>query len=385
MKTRISRRRFTVSLAAAAAGLSLPRPFARAAESNSFSFVLLGDLHYDKLEHHNLDWLGKTKPDDLRQVREYSALTSAIMPRLFETVRANVTDSANSKNSRVSFVAHVGDLVEGLCSNETLALRQDNDALAMLRQAKLGVPFVFAKGNHDITGPGADVAFKESFYPFLNEQRSLLNDNQKLSSAFYAFEHGDALFCFFDAYDRTSLDWLESVLARRTARHCFVIIHPPVVPYGARATWHLYSNEREKPRREHLLELLGKQNAFVLTGHIHKYNLLVRSAPGGKRFLQLAISSVIPSLEISATNELSGRDSYNPDQIAVEPNFSPTTEKERRAVYEAEAPFVKRFEYADMPGYAIVTVDGPKVSATIYRGTSRQVWRTLALSDLSGA
>ena len=72
----------------------------------------------------------------------------------------------------------------------------------------------------------------------------------KLDAANYTIEHGDALFCFFDAYDKASLDWLEAVLAKRTARHCFVIIHPPVVPYGARATWNLYSAERDKAQRE---------------------------------------------------------------------------------------------------------------------------------------
>ena len=119
----------------------------------------------------------------------------------------------------------------------------------------------------------------------------------RLSTARYRIEYGNALFCFFDAYDKESLPWLEAELARRTARHCFVILHPPVVPYGARSTWHLYSGERDKAQRERLLELLGKHNVFVLSGHIHKYSLLVRAAPGGGKFLQLGVSSVIRAPE----------------------------------------------------------------------------------------
>jgi hypothetical protein len=59
----------------------------------------------------------------------------------------------------------------------------------------------------------------------------------------------------------------------------------------------------------------------------------------------------------------------------VEPTFSPGTEKERRAVYEEECPFVERFEYANLPGYAVVTVDGTAVEVDIYSGMSRKIWR----------
>ncbi|MGN6554787.1 MAG: metallophosphoesterase family protein [Verrucomicrobiota bacterium] len=382
MKTKFTRRRFAKVLLAGTAGLSVSSPLAWATSKNPFSFALLGDLHFDKLQHHDLEWLAKTKPDDLRQVREYSSLSKTIQPRLFETVRQTIADLNRSSAAPLAFTVQVGDLVEGLCSNENLALQQDMDALEMVRQAGLGVPFLFAKGNHDIAGPGANEAFKTAFHPFLNEQRKMVGGGEALTTACYVFEQGEALFCFFDAYDRDSLAWLEARLAQRTARHCFVIIHPPVVPYGARSTWHIFSSEREKAQRTRLLELLGKHNAFVLGGHIHKFNLLVRSTPGGGQFLQLALSSVVRSMEVSAANELSGTDEYNADQVKVEPDFSAATQRERRAVYRAEAPSIKHFEYADLPGYAVVTLEGPKVTARIYAGASRRLWRTLPLSDL---
>src|ERR1041385_1906141 len=34
-------------------------------QARGFSFLLLGDLHYDKLEHHDLAWLDQTHPNDL--------------------------------------------------------------------------------------------------------------------------------------------------------------------------------------------------------------------------------------------------------------------------------------------------------------------------------
>jgi hypothetical protein len=157
--------------------------------------------------------------------------------------------------------------VKGLCGSEELAKRQDQEAINFVREARLGVPFLFSKGNHDVTGDGAADAYRQIFHPFLNEEvRKLSPNTGGLRNASYSVEHGDALFAFFDAYDRESLDWLDALAARRTARHFFLVVHPPVVPYGARSTWHLYSNSRQRAQRDKLLDLLGRQEAFVLTG-----------------------------------------------------------------------------------------------------------------------
>jgi hypothetical protein len=370
------------TLLTGAAGLSLLPSLAHAARKEAFAFPLLGDLHFDKLACHDLELLKKEKPDDVRQVREYSSLTADRLPRLFESVRGTIATLNRSPETSVPFTLQVGDLVEGLCGSGEQAQRLDNEAIAFVREARLGAPFLFTKGNHDITGPGAADAFKSVFQPFLGEQAALCGGDGKLSTAHYQLEHGNTLFCFFDAYDKESLPWLEAALARRTARHCFMVVHPPVAPYGARSTWHLFSGEREKAQRERLLGLLGKNNVIVLSGHIHKYNVLVRATPGGGKFLQLGLSSVITEPDPQPQHLLSGVKDYNGDQVNVEPHFSPATEPQRRAIYETEAPFVKQFQYADLPGYAAVEVNGPQVTARIYSGVGRQVWRTLALSEL---
>jgi hypothetical protein len=154
------------------------------------------------------------------------------------------------------------------------------------------------------------------------------------------------------------------------------------VPYGARSTWHVFSGEREKTQRERLLELLGKHNAFVLSGHIHKYNLVVRTTPGGGRFLQIGTSSVVSTSDPRPRHNLLGIAHYNPEQVTVEPGFSPVTEKQRRAVYETERNFVKQFQYADLPGYTLVKIAGSRVVLDIYSGATRTVWRSLELTDL---
>lgn len=346
-------------------------------KAEPFSFALLGDLHYDKLEHHDYAWLEKHHAGDLTQIQNYSRITSEIMPSLFDSVRKSVADS------RSDFVLQVGDLVEGLCGNEKLAIVQNNEALAFIENKSLGVPFLFTKGNHDVTGDGATEAFKEVFLPYLSKQSTgFQGGGEQLKRASYAVQHRDAIFCLYDAYDRESLEWLEATLAKRTSRHCFVVIHPPVVPYGARATWHIYANERDKAKRDKLIDLLGSQNAFVLGGHIHRFNTICRETIRGGRFVQLAISSVVDSVSKKPVTELEGLKEYNGDQIRVEPNFSPDTADTRRLVYEAEAPYVKAFAYADLPGHAVVHVDDARVVVTMYAGISRNIYRTIDLTKL---
>lgn len=385
-----TRRRFLRNALHTSAALALPSSLARLAtaaapaSTTAFSFILLGDLHYDKLAHHDMKWLQEHKAGDLSQITNYTRVTADITPRLFAAVKESLAALAASPETRAAFILQAGDLVEGLCGTAELSAVQNREAIAFVESQKLGVPFVFTKGNHDVTGDGAVEAFKEVFHPFLSQQTSGFKGGGAVKSAgaCHSIEHGNAQFCFFDAYEKPSLDWLEAALAKRTAQHCFVTIHPPVVPYGARATWHLYNSEKDRARREKLLDLLGKNNAFVLGGHIHRFNTICRATPGGGRFAQLAISSVVNQTGVKPTTELDGVQDYNGDQIKVEPKHSPETEAARRAVYATEAPFVKAFSYADLPGHAAVTINGAQVQATMYSGITRDIYKTVDLTKL---
>lgn len=388
MPPRLTRRHFLQASAAAAGTACLPSLTRAAAPQTAptppFSIVLLGDLHFDRLEHHDMDWVRRDKPHDVAQIENYSRITRDVTPRLFQTVRETISAISRAGNPPVAFVLQAGDLVEGLCGSEELSTRQNTEALDLIRDAQLGVPLVFTKGNHDITGPGAAAAFRSVFHPFLTTQAQAISPTAApVTTARCTFEHGNALFACFDAYEAAeSLDWLEAVAQRRTAEHFFVAIHPPVVPYGARATWHLFASDRERSRRERLLEILGNHHALVLGGHIHRYCTLARAAGRG-RFAQFALSSVLPAAEVRPKTELTGLPDYTPDQIRVEPNFSPETASTRRAALEAERPQVRDFSYADLPGYAVVTVAGPRVTMQMHPGVSRSPWRTFDLTALA--
>jgi hypothetical protein len=87
---------------------------------------------------------------------------------------------------------------------------------------------------------------------------------------------------------------------------------------------------------------------------------------------------------VKAKDTLSGVGDYNGDQVRVEPAFSPDTEAARRAIYENERSFVKAFEYADLPGYAVLDVTPERVTARIFAGVSRELWRTVDLTAMMG-
>ena len=341
--------------------------------SDGFAFALLGDLHFDKLEHHDMDWLQSHKPSDVSQVQNYSANTELRTPKLMASV------GKTSKEQACSFTIQVGDLVEGLCGSEELAQKQNQAALEFLKQHHADNPFCFTKGNHDVTGDGANDAFRDVFHPFIDAQTKTF-EQMKRHAANYHFVFRDSLFCFMDAYDPNSLGWLEATLASRTSRRCFVVVHPPIVPYGARATWYLYASDKDRTRRERLLELLAKNEAIVLGGHIHRFCNLTREVRSRGRFVQLALSSVIPSESIDPKTELNGLNEYTPDQIRVEPSHSPETTEQRRHVYVGESPFVRSFAYADMPGHAIVHVGKDRVAVSLFRGTTATLYREVDLS-----
>ena len=138
MHPTLTRRRF-LQASTAAAGLALAPRNLRAAQAQApareFAFVLLGDLHLDRPEHHDMDWVRREKPNDVRQIEGYCRNTREVTPQLFATVKNTIADLNLNPATRVPFVVQVGDLVEGLCGSEELARRHNADALTMVRDA----------------------------------------------------------------------------------------------------------------------------------------------------------------------------------------------------------------------------------------------------------
>lgn len=354
---------YSISLAGPSRRTPLPRDQAR------YGFVLLGDLHYDKLEHHDMDWVRREKPNDVRQINGYVAATRDHMPRLF----ANIMERISKAKAPLAAVVHIGDFVEGLCGSYELQSLQNRDAITFVEQADLGKPFLMAKGNHDITGPDAGRAFDDVLLPWMSKQAA-----SDLQNANYTWEYAGDLFIFFDAY-RPDLSWLDSVSDKASrAGRVFFVIHPPVVPYNARSSWNVFNRDHQAHERKQLLAWLGRHEAVVLCGHLHRYSHLRRSTVAGA-FTQLALNSVVRSDSSSLRNQRSGTEAYGAELLNLEPDFSKSTRKARAAWLEREKPFIQAFDYARFPGYAMLWVYDDAVEADLYLGTSDEVLKTRRL------
>lgn len=386
-KTTLTRRRVLGAAAGAALGLAtsavhraavaaVPPP---ASDGDDFAFLLLGDLHFDRTDQHDMAWLKREKPGDLHQVENYSRITRDVAPGLLGEAAAHAADPAK----KIAFTVHIGDFVEGLAGTPERARVQCRESLALLHAfGPRDIPFLFCKGNHDVTGPGAVDAWSSVLLPFITQQAG---PGASFTGSCFTQRRGDSLFAYFDAYEPdASLQWLEETLAKRTEKNLFVVIHPPVVPYDARADWHLYAKPSEAKQREQLLHLLGKNRAIVLCGHLHKYGTVVRETPSG-RFLQVATISVVPSSGAAPKDVLEGVERYGPGLVRLEPEFSPPTRETRQALLTAEKPFIRHFDYADAPGYGIVTVRNGKIGLDLYAGIGNRLWKTLDLSALLAA
>jgi hypothetical protein len=343
-------------------------------QENHFQFALFGDLHFDRLSHHDMDWLKREKPNDIRQVEDYSRITQEVLPSLLAEVRQQV-----AANPTTQFIAHIGDFVEGLAGTPELAKIHCREAVEFFDKAALGKPFLFCKGNHDVTGPGSVEAFNEILIPYIERESNTEIAPEK--GANYVTRQGNSLFVWYDAYHKESLKWLEKVTKDRTEEHLFLMIHPPVAPYGARSNWHIFAKPEQADERKRLLTLLGTNKAIVLCGHLHKYGTIARHTPEGT-FVQVSTVSVVSQPEPKLKDERHGVKEYTADLVGLEPNFSPQNVEERRALLTAEASHIRYYDYADTSGYSMITVNGKQVTLDLYAGIGKNRIRQIVLTDL---
>lgn len=315
----------------------------RAAEKDETCLLVLGDLHYDLLENHDLAWLATTN-DDLRQVTtQYTVYTARywcpFTQRLARKVRSTGTDA----------VLQLGDLSEGLAGTSQLAEQMGRSVFRAIDSIGFGVPVVVTKGNHDITGPGAREAFDRVYLPNM----ARLAGHEHLKSANYATRIGDVLLVSYDPWDRENhgLDALERNLASSDARYKFVLVHEPVIPVNERC-WHLLRNDNDL--RERLLRIIAREKAVVLSAHLHLYSVVRRDTPDGP-VVQIGVNSVVRDSTMLVPRRVITQ--YGPSLALDVPEWQPQTLDQRCAWLAAEAPHVRYFKQADLPGYGLLRIN----------------------------
>lgn len=341
------------------------------------SYILFGDLHYDKLEDHDMEWMAREKPGDVRQVTQsYVPNTDANWKDLMGVARSRV----KTYSPPVKAVVQLGDLSEGLAGSETLAVQMANSAINAVKDSKMGVPWLITKGNHDITGPGAKEAFVEVYTPYIREQAG----DPNIRNASYTYRNGDVLFVFLDLWDKETdmVKFLEESLNNSDAKYKFVTMHEPAIPVTERC-WHTLRKEKEAAKRAKFLEVLAKNKAIVLTAHLHRYSVVKRETEHGP-IVQVMVASVIGKKRRSEPTYTKTMADYGPGLVDWKPDYSPKNADERRKMLTEEAKYVTYYKMCDLAGYGMLSIDEKKGEVVLeyYAGFEDQPYDTVNLTQL---
>ncbi|MDB4584230.1 metallophosphoesterase [Draconibacterium sp.] len=306
---------------------------------------MLGDLHYDLLQDHDMDWL-RNKPEDLRQVtKEYTVYTRENWADFMTVVKTR----AASEEPPVKDILQLGDLSEGLAGTEEKAMQMASNTIKAIDASQMPVPWIIAKGNHDITGPGAKKAFQEHYIPMFRKQ----TNNTEINSASYSYSYDHVQITCIDPWDSETdiITFLENELSESDAKFKFVMVHEPVIPVTERC-WHILRKEEEK--REKFLEVLARNKAIILCGHLHRYSVVARNTAYGPVVQVMAVSVVKDRKYQKPSNVIT---EYGPSLAENKPDWQPETLDARKAILSEEAKYVTYFKQTDLPGYAIINID----------------------------
>jgi UDP-2,3-diacylglucosamine pyrophosphatase LpxH len=336
------------------------------------SLIVLGDIHFDLLQDHDMDWLMK-KPDDLRQVtKEYTVYTVNNWSDFMTIIRKK----AAAENPKVKAVIQLGDLSEGLAGNEGKARQMASNTMKAIDAIQMPVPWIIAKGNHDITGPGAEQAFKEFYIPMFRKQ----TNNPEIKSANYSYRYDNVQITCIDPYDKKTdmLTFLEHELSESNAKYKFIAIHEPVIPVTERC-WHTLRNNKEQ--REKLLEIIAKNNAIVLCGHLHRYSVVRRDTKFGP-VVQVMVISVIKDRNYQIPSKIITE--YGPSLAENVPDWQPETLNARKEMLSEEANYVTFYKQTDLPGYAVISIDEKedKIILEYYAGFGEKPYDIVDLNKL---
>jgi hypothetical protein len=339
--------------------------------SQKSSIIVLGDIHYDLPDDHDLDWLN-TKPDDLRQVREYTMFTEKYWSDFMTVIKAK----SLTVDPPVQAVIQVGDLSEGLAGTEELARQMASNTMKAVETAAFPVPWLLSKGNHDVTGPGSVDAFNEFYVPMIRKQ----TNNPKINNASYSYSYNNVQIVVADTYDKNIdlVNFLDNELSNSDATIKFVVIHEPIIPVTERC-WHTL---RKNPlQRGKLLEVIAKNKAIVLCGHLHRYSVVSRNTDFGP-VVQLMVLSVVRDRSYQVPKNVITQ--YGPSLAEAKHDWQPETLEERKAILKEEAKHVTFYKQTDLPGYAILRIDDQKetVDMEYYSAFGSEPYDKINLSEL---
>jgi hypothetical protein len=252
-----------------------------------------------------------------------------------------------------------------------------SNAMKALDETNIKVPWIIAKGNHDVTGPGAVEAFNEIYVPMIRRQTG----NDKITNASYSYRFDNVQITCLDPWDKSTdmAAFLDKELSSSDAKFKFVVVHEPVIPVTERC-WHTLRREPEK--REKLLEVIARNKAIVLCAHLHRYSVVARETPYGTIVQVMAISVIKDKDYQVPANVIT---EYGPSLAENVPDWEPSTLEMRKQMLTKEAKYVTYYKQTDLPGYAVIKINGKKGTVVLdyYAAFGKKPYDTVNLTELA--
>ena len=227
-----------------------------------YTVSILGDTHFDAspTELYHGKWVPRG-PKDLRD-RKYefarnTEMWSGRLPRL-------IAAAAKTRRDDTAFLLHVGDLIQGDCTDYGIQTKMLRDSQAACTKGFGDLPFVVACGNHDIRG-GGELAVDDFVRPLARRMTG-----RTIDGASFSFWHGPDAFVIVD-FMRPDAALINRMLDETEgARYTFFVVHSTVAPSDTWGPyWFLLGKPCDTEARRALFARLVARNAIVLCGHLH--------------------------------------------------------------------------------------------------------------------
>ena len=229
---------------------------------DQFSFLLLGDIHY-----------------------ESPGFASAVKMKA-------ISDDMRNKGYKPDFICHTGDFIENQRDNKSLSLEDGGKewefGIADIKK-NFSIPFFMSPGNHDWYGGGTWFGGMDNivkyYYSFMEKELG----NTINGKPFYSFRWENSYFLFinhvgFDyGLDKEQELWLDKCLSyadnNPTIKHVFLFSHPNLWNIG-------YFRYNENFGLIDIIKRHKKIDAYFC-GHTHHSNASVWKFDTGLNLLQI--------------------------------------------------------------------------------------------------
>ena len=336
------------------------------AAGEKYSFMALGDIHFDGQEYH----LAPVKP------RYQNARQRNINMWKNGSSQAVLQAAAKSVTPEMPFVLQLGDFVQGDSDTHALLEKMFADGFKQVKSFFPNHKLLPCVGNHDghvSKHPDFQHApVKKAFLPLIARELG-----RPISDGNYIVEQGQDLYIFVNPFagKAQAVKFVKEALKNHPAsRYTFFITHLPIFPG---ATSHATTL---MPGRNELLKDLARRNTIILSAHTHLPAFVRVETPDGT-LTQITVSSLGYAWKPQAKNSV-----VRPDFAAYTASIVPAQRNTPAVVEMLNG--IKKFKiheyeiYSAWSCFAIIDVDDHAVTVKYYSDKTGKPWRVKTIKSI---